>query len=826
MEKCKINFKKLLGTLCILIVIIMIIRFLYIRLNNNNKNNNNKIEGFDNGAIDLLSKVKSNTIVSNTTFELATVINSWTTKIYNMKSPNTQTKQIALYQPILLINSVQYCKLGDMLSQNKNYAPPIVNQNTLLIKSNSDIKPPIDYELVVNFGEEYVNTKYYKYESFINNIDTMNLIKPSINICANIVRDINNLIKNIISSSSPDILKTSTLHHNNYKNSISLSNLYNKGFSKIITVPMDDYLIPNRYYNNYPFEFDKKLNYTYNRIVNGVTNEIPAGVSGTFNYDYYKDFENVAVATYSFQIPFTVPIGIDGSTPDECVDIFNTANPILVSGAYPLQSKITSNNFSAAKTPSTPVFTLVPIMQTLDYLTLLCNQINIIYENNNTNVPFLTFLQLVNNKETIINILDKIELCKDFISAYDNINTITVKDNPDIAPSFSAIYTAGIASGTTTLIGKLFEFMRDAKTSYTPSTFRIYGDQLPTVSKFENVEKIGLIKYTSISYSPFIITETTKYTNNSFNILSDKYNIQPVINNLIDFNKFIIDLQNNNIKNLPLKIYKPIPPPGYVSIGHVFCNIQLQLKNIKENATSRTGICCIPDNCIKEMKDWNISDKVFEYSKDDVYWAIYYNKYTGTFVSTNKNQLPTGKMYKVIACVTKCTAVEELQKSDKCARNYYNINKSLSNEAKSPADLVSDQEEEYYLAKLKAQSDNLTRLSNRAHQMELDIDKANIVNREMNKNKLHSYVDKQKVNIDLILQRLIKDKDSIQTNINIPQSLLDKLLDMIKNLKDMSDDDKLKLISKLLNKSCPNPNLAGLVKKQLVSDVCYGCDNV
>ena len=184
-------------------------------------------------------------------------------------------------------------------------------------------------------------------------------------------------------------------------------------------------------------------------------------------------------------------------------------------------------------------------------------------------------------------------------------------------------------------------------------------------------------------------------------------------------------------------------------------------------------------------------------------------------------------MCKVVACVTKCTAVEELQKSDSCARGYYNLNKTINTQKNKSADLFSDKEEEYYLAKIKSQSDNLTRLSKRAQQMELDIDKANIVNREMNKNKLQSYVDKQKVNIDLILQRLIRDKDSIQTNINIPKSILDKLLDMIKNLKDMTDEDKLKIISKLIkNQSCPDPNLEGLVKKQLVSDVCYGCDNV
>ena len=115
--------------------------------------------------------------------------------------------------------------------------------------------------------------------------------------------------------------------------------------------------------------------------------------------------------------------------------------------------------------------------------------------------------------------------------------------------------------------------------------------------------------------------------------------------------------------------------------------------------------------------------------------------------------------------------------------------------------------------------------------MQLDIDKANIVNREMNKNKLQNYIDKQKVNLDLILKRLIQDKDSIQTNINIPEDVLNELLNMINNL-DMSDADKKRLKSKLKikdinnNSNCPDYDTTGLVKKKLVSDVCFGCGDV
>ena len=305
-------------------------------------------------------------------------------------------------------------------------------------------------------------------------------------------------------------------------------------------------------------------------------------------------------------------------------------------------------------------------------------------------------------------------------------------------------------------------------------------------------------------------------------------NIKTMITNVLEFSKFQTNINNNTITNLPLKIYQPVAPLGYVSLGHVFCNIQSQLKEIKNNDAANIGVCCVPENCVKEMRDWNASDKVFEYNENNIYWALYFNPFIGTFVSTNVNQLPEGKVSKVVACVKKCTAVDDLEKADKCARNYYNINKSIKSEVNLGTDLVSDQEEIFYLEKLKAQSDSITRLSKKAQNMQVSIDKATIVNSEMNKNKLQSYVDKQKVNIDLILQKLISDKNTILTKINIPIDVLNQILDMIKNSQNMSQRDRNNILNNLLNNkqvTCPGYDLKGLVKKSLVSDVCYGCDS-
>jgi hypothetical protein len=364
-----------------------------------------------------------------------------------------------------------------------------------------------------------------------------------------------------------------------------------------------------------------------------------------------------------------------------------------------------------------------------------------------------------------------------------------------------------------------------------------YSDGTPITFQFIN--KLQMTSFTN----NFVLN----LPKNSLNInLNSAFSsiIKSSMKNITEFTVFLNDLQNNTVTNLPLKIYKPIPPKGYLALGHIFCNIQTQLDDIKTSDAAGNGTCCVPENCVKEMRDWNISDKMFEYNKNGTYWALYYNPYTGTFISTNTNNFPDGKVCKVVACVKKCTAIDELQKADDCIRNYYNMNKKHS--VKLAPDLVSDTEEEYYLGKVKTQSDTITKLYKRANSMQLDMDKATIVNAEMNKNKLQTYVDTQKRNIDIVTDRLVKDHHKIQTNVNIPLDVLNAILNMIKNSKKLSPQQKDDLTDKLLDNqklseanlitkgdydnnlnkilsNCPDYDLSGLVKKDVVSSVCYGC---
>jgi len=852
--------KSLLIKLCIFIIIVIIIRFLYIILSSKTKHkegfyNSNDINTGD--AIDLLSKTKSNEVINNSTISISNkdIIKPWTTKIYNMQSDIKQSKEIALYKPNLFIKNEKYCKLGDVISQNPNYSIPNSKQMTLLIKKGiSDIKPPTDYDLIVNFGGEFINTKYYEFESYIDDISKINLIATNIKNCSKTFINMNSIIQSNLDTLQ---LNLSQKIINESASNISINNKYTSILG-LINNNINKFNI-----SNVPSTTDKPPATTPVVII------LPIGVSGKFLNQQFAD--GVATSTTT-DILFEIPISIDDKQlGDKTQTVSQLSSTVF--------KNINENNI-IIKTFSYKLFELIPIIDILNYLESLCNDINTIYDNQNNNVNFLTYINITDTKETIISIIDKIDVCKSFLSTYDNINTITINSNPEVATYYNAILTS--IPNPDTLIGLVLNILQNMNISYKFSYITFTTNNIVSQEKFSDIPKTSNIiehfDFMSDFATPFARgfdedfgRDTTTYSysiteleinnfDNNFlsNIPSNKYNInydttyntliKTKILNIITFSKFQSDLNNNTIQNLPLKIYKPIPPIGYRSLGHIFCNIQKQLKDIKDMDIVGTGVCCVPEHCVKDIRDWNASDKVFEYNKDNIYWALYFNPYTGTFISTNKNQLPDGKVSKVVACVKRCTAVDELVKADECTRNYYNINKKISNEVNISPNLVADQEEIFYLDKLKSQSDSITRLSKRAQDIQMNVDKAKIVNQEMNKDKLQTYVDTQKRNINVVMKRLEQDKNSIQTNISIPIDVLNKLINYIKTSKEIPEPLKVQLVSKLLNNqkmmdsnliskteyenainkvlsSCPNYDLSGLVKKSLVSDVCYGCDN-
>ena len=783
----------LLRNLCIIIIIILIIRYLYKRI----YANKNNFEGFEinnNNAIDLLTKNKSNEVAHNAN----SVIKPWTTKIYNLQGDFKDTqKSIAFYQPSLTINSEDYCKLGDIVSQNSDYSLPTSTQQSLLIKkSSSDVRAPVNYDLIIDYGDEYVNDKYFNYETMITDVNKINSIKDNIKTCANTFVDMNAIIQQ-----NKNILQT---------------NLSSKIFSDSkmkIKIGSDVFPVSGLLNNNY-----------ITRAITGNTEiVIPAGISG------YTSNTSSSITTTTITIPETI----------DAKQVNNTSH-ILANLPYVF------NTFTNANIQIKPftnnLFDLVPVISIVNYLSNICQTIKTIYDVNTNNTELLNELNLCSSIEDLYTVFEKIELFKSFIYGYDSIERITIHSNPEINTYYKEILDvvtmSSSSSSTTPLLNLILDTLKNANITY-----------YLTFLKFK-VEKINkdLNKIVITNFENNILSNMPE---KNYNILyNDVYQSQIISTtlNIKKFSKFQSDLDNNKIQNLPLKIYKPIAPPKYRVLGHVFCNTKKQLNEvIKPNAEAGRGVCCIPEQCLKEMRPWYASDKIFEYSKNNDYWAIYLNPYTNTFISTNKNQLPEGKVYKVVACVKKCSAVEELKKADECIRDYYAMNKKSSQDVNVAHNLVSNEEDEYYLSKLQSQSNKIATLSKKAQDMQLSIDKANIINREMNKQKLQDYVDKQKYNIDSITKRLQKDKNAIQTNINIPIEVLNAILIKIKDDENLSDEEKTELISKLINNkklndakiidkteyeqslnkilsSCPNYDLTGLVKKSVVNDVCFGCN--
>ena len=959
--------RKTIIYICIAIVILIIIRILYSTFFSNT-------EGFDinnNNATDLLSKLKSSDaqkIVNSSNTNLEMQISSWNNKIYNMQNLANQSKAIAFYKPNLMINNIQYLKLGDIVSQNTDYSLPSVDQFTLLVKKNtSDIKNPIRFDLVAKIDNINFNSNYYDFSNYVSNSLNINIIKNSLINCASAINNLNTLIQNNLStiqnkfiyniyngatsisvdSSSISILKflkdkgkvresfdgindiddiydvddiDNIDDIDDVEGFVGSSSTVDTGYTDFIPSP----LITTPYTNTSPsFNLAESNSNNYNVPVTMSSNLVlPSGTNGYITYNGQR-------------IDISIPSNIDSGQDKNVSNILNKL-------PYGIYGNLTNSNISFYTQPPMKLFSYIPINQIINYIIALCNDIENIYNNQaqsqsqTQSENLLSYLNLAPTDITKVRSLITV-----MNSNSNNINTLTLQDlftqisnYPGLGLNFNTL------SNTTTLIELVLYIINNISISYnltylkfTPSQINsivlastnknitsaqtsylgCYNDSntnlgtveandknrtLPDfIGRTSSVEQCALIairkqkEYDTIglqnggdcwagtaapNYAKFgaaencpplggpmvnqvysIVGNSITITNFSNDIVSNipasTYNIlsnpsfnsiqitsmNNILSNINKFSQFISNFSNKTMGYFPLQIYKPIAPDNYTTMGHVFCNSTTDLQKIIDS----NNVACVPSHCVKPIRDWTVNDKIFEYNTNGKYFAIYFNPYTGTFISTNVNaqQLPEGKVSKVVACVKKCTAVEDLQKADDCARKYYNLNKEATENTPLNSTLASNQEEEYYLDKIQTQSESITRLKQRAQNMQTTIDKATIVNREMNKNKLQDYVDVQKQNIDIIMKKLQDDKNKIQTNVNIPYDTLNSIMDMIKNSSSLSSDQKSNLLKKIIStqnlpnaqyitnmnqilNSCPQYDLTGLISKQMASDVCYGCD--
>lgn len=803
--------KQIIIALSIILVSILIIKFLY----NHLVKGKDSLEGFEN-AIDLLNKHKSSNVQligDITSSDIELTINPWTTKLYNMQDIQ-KIKAISLYKPHLVINSDQYSKLGDMISLNTDYSPPTNNEFALLIKrSGSDIKPPVNFNLIVNFGNSNVPQYYYQYDKFLGSQNNLSLVMNNINNCLTAISNLNQILaknQDIITNNIKNIIKGQTNLRIGASNPISIASIMNMSVS---------------------------------------------GISG-----------GLIQTPISATTEIILPIGTDASitTPDDtysvlwesAIDINNSiTTDIFLRQIQPnsIFRNFTANNFQINSTQPINIFALANPNDIVEFLQNLCNDILTIFGQTNINPDFIKYLKLGDSLEGVNTVLSAVSTLQQNQTILPGLGTATTPtnnttyNNPTNIISANTVLTAYANANSNTLLGGILYIIINKKQSYSYPCIKFSASQLAFSTRSSNSSVISVINGLSDangiivnSFSSSILDGiNVNISSNSPEIANIAINVLPNLSKMFEFQTA---LTNGGIDFFPLQIYEPVAPQNYKALGHVFCNTAKDYYKL----TTANNIACVPTQCVKEIRDWVSSDKVFEYNQSGIYWALYKNPYTGTFIAVNQPQLPGGKVCKVVACVAKCNAVDELQKADECARKYYQINKSIAKNTTETPDLVASTEENIYLEKIKQQSDNITRLQQRAQQMQINIDKADIVNEEMNKSKLQDYVDTQKRNIDLVVKRLEKDKNKITANINIPVSALNNLITMIKNVPTLTPEQKQTVVNKIvvnatqlsnntitsgqynsnLNqilKSCPQYDLTGLVKKDLVSNVCYGC---
>ena len=863
MEVNKYISKKVLIYICLIIVILIIIRIIYTTFYFN-------VENFainNEDATDLLTKIKSYNVqkgINLNSSDLEMKIPYWTNYFYNLRNPSNLVKPLAFYKPILTINNNNYAKLGDIISINNDYSLPKDTQFTILLKKNSsDIKIPLNFDLIVNTNTNIntntntnsnsdsdsnsnLNSNYLQY---INGLDNTVLDNISNNLltCSTTIDDLDFLIQNNMSdlnTNFSNMIYTNGLitidnkkipiirFLNNIKKN-STSNLSkddsgndNSLFESIIKIDKEIEKIIEGFEDDYT-DFLPDINKSLSTNITKSNTQNPNSNNNSINYEINSNSVLILPAGIQGYIRYT-----DNSNSDKTIDISIPANLDSLQGksniinnlSFKPYDNITSDNIKIITYPSQDqsLFSYISTTKVINYVRTLCTDIKNIYSQKNIS-SLLSYLKLAPNIEIVKSILTII----DIYLKKKNINNLTIQD------FLNDLKKANInIDDTSNLLGLIIYIIKKMTLTYNLTYISFKPSDIDIVSNAK-------MQITITSFNNDIVSNIPE---SKYSILDNTEYIPLISNILPNITKFLQFITNSsgsysagasdNSKILPpICIYKPIAPDGYLSLGHVFCKSEDELEHIIKSK----NVACVPSNCVKEIRDWLINDKVFEYNSDDSYWAIYLNPYTGTFISSNtKGQLPEGKLCKVVACVTKNNTVDKLKKADDCIRKYYNINKQAAYNSPISSKLVSDQEEVFYLEKIKSQSDSIARLQQRSKQMQTDIDKSTIVNREMNKHKLQDYTDIQKRNMDIIMKRLKDDKNKIQTNINIPLETLNDLINIINNLPpeqqkpliDLLDSNNIITKQELdqIKNACPQYDLSGLIKKQMASDVCYGCD--
>ena len=162
----------------------------------------------------------------------------------------------------------------------------------------------------------------------------------------------------------------------------------------------------------------------------------------------------------------------------------------------------------------------------------------------------------------------------------------------------------------------------------------------------------------------------------------------------------------------------------------------------------------------------------------------------------------------------------------KLSKKNYNIVREVVSKDKAIS-IFKDRNEPYKIEILKEIS----------RRLQIQDDKANIVNKEYNKSKLNNLLNVQRNNINHLTKKLKEQSNDV--NLNVKFDLV-KFINIVNNIP---IDSKLKdtIINEVSKKLenvdiisepapildlCPDVNTEGLVRKALVESGCYNCTNL
>jgi hypothetical protein len=316
-------------------------------------------------------------------------------------------------------------------------------------------------------------------------------------------------------------------------------------------------------------------------------------------------------------------------------------------------------------------------------------------------------------------------------------------------------------------------------------------------------------------------------------------NITKMINELENLQR---DIAENKMTHFPMKIYRPVAPENYTNMGDLIfvpgdTNYRIRKPILDTYA-------CVPSQCTREIRDWLPIDKVWEYSEGDQYLAIYRNPYLQTFRAvTVAGVLPPGKVVKVVACVEKCKLLDDIIQADTCANKFYNANKAITEGNNLDMDKpILERESNLYKNEINKREDKLNTMRDLSRRLQIQDEKADIINKEHNRQQLQSLVDGQRINMNKLVDKLDKGKHTVDINVKFDYvkffSLLSQLGPAIpEKLKQqigaaVTDAAKKKLdilpdntVNDVLG-YCPSPETQGLVVKALVESGCFNCTNL